>query len=398
MRSPDEVVQAVAKRLASTWHLDIAANSRDWPRTFTLGTLNRAELEAGFADIVDRTHHWHDWADEHRLTLVMSARRVHGTRQSIPTHVSVPDLDTAADLLGPYWKKRIQRGRQRLAHLRRLFPTVAEHSRIVRAVDSYSDADFDLLCTAAAWFTSHTAYGLTPRQVPIEGLHAKWLNTHQHLVQALAQRDSLELLPRHPARIHFTYLDPDHLASGARRHDSATVGDSMTPAYLPETVLISENKDTAIHFPALPRGISVEGAGFAGAQAISTFDWLTRAPHIVYWGDMDADGFEIVDQYRRAGLSVTSLFMDRTAYERYERFGTMTDARGNPLPASCRKPLSHLTIVERELYELLTDPHWQRVRRIEQEKIPLASAWETVRNLMHPASGRVVSKHDDAGA
>lgn len=383
MKSPDHLLHDIGKRVATTWHLAIAGESDAWPHQFPLGNLSKPELEAGFAAVLNQTFEWRDWADKHHIPLIMSPRRVHGTIQSIPTHVSVASLDTAIDLLGPEWRKRIQRGRSRLAKLRSAFPQAAELPTIVRAVDSYSDVNFDLLCTAASWFTNNTASGLTPRQVPIEGLHAKWLNTHKHLVQNLAGVDSLELLPKHPQRIHFTYLDPDHLASGKRRHDSATVYDAMTPAYLPDVVLISENKDTAIHFPALGRGISVEGSGFAGASAISSFNWLTSAQHIVYWGDMDADGFEIVNQFRQHGILITSIFMDLIAFETYERFGTTTDARGNALRASQRKDLVHLTKHERELYELLTDPAWTRVRRVEQERIPLIIAWEAVQKLIN---------------
>ena len=84
------------------------------------------------------------------------------------------------------------------------------------------DTDFDLLLRAAEWFAGNaeTQAGLfTPRRVPVEGLHAKWLNTSQHLVRELAGLEDLGLLPPHPARIHFTCLDPEHLASRGQRHD-----------------------------------------------------------------------------------------------------------------------------------------------------------------------------------
>jgi hypothetical protein len=52
--------------------------------------------------------------------------------------------------------------------------------------------------------------------------------------------------------------------------------------------------------------------------------------------------------------------MDLAMYERYERFGTSTDARGNPLTATACRPLLHLTAAERQLYERLLDPSWTR--------------------------------------
>jgi hypothetical protein len=228
--------------------------------------------------------------------------------------------------------------------------------------------------------TAHpVTLGLTPRQVPIEGLHAKWLNTRQPVIGILAGIESLGLLPRHPQRIHFTYLDPEHLAGGGRRHDSATVGDVMRPAYLPEIVLISENKDTAIHFPPVPKAVAVEGAGFGGAPAIASFDWLTAAPHLIYWGDLDPSGFEIVDRFRQAGLPVRTILMDLPSFEEYERFGTSTDARGNPLGTPVRQDLPHLNECERAVYDELTAPEWTRVRRVEQERVPLTVAVAKIR-------------------
>lgn len=73
-------------------------------------------------------------------------------------------------------------------------------------VDGLSDVDFDLACRAGRWFATHDSTGLTPRQVPVEGLHAKWLNNRHALVRDLADVDDLKLAPPHPAPLHFTYL------------------------------------------------------------------------------------------------------------------------------------------------------------------------------------------------
>jgi hypothetical protein len=254
-------------------------------------------------------------------------------------------------------------------------------SRVISATDSFTDVDFDLLCRAADWFASHDATGLTPRQVPIEGLHAKWLNTRHSLVRELAAVEALNLLPPHPAHLHFTYLDPTHRAASRRWHDSATVGDAMAPAYRPQIVVISENKDTAIHFPPLDGAISVEGVGRGGATA-AAIDWLRDAPAVFYWGDMDADGLEILDGFRAAGIAATSILMNLNAYETWERFGTNTDARGNPLKVRDPRAVPHLTVEEAALYHHLINPAWQRHRRIEQERIPLDVAAAEVHRLL----------------
>ena len=376
MKNPDQLLCDIRRRLGNTWytHLEPVTDPAKWPHDFPLGTVSRADLEKSFDHYRVASLTWQQWAATHGVALLDASRFVYGTSQRVPTHVAVPDVDTAARLAGPDWADRLDRGRRRLAALRGASFS-GDLPKTVRDVDTYSDTDFDLLCTAAAWFREHadTARGLTPRQVPIAGLHAKWLNTRHGLIAALAELDQLDLLPRHPARIHFTYLDPCYRADGGRWHDSTTVGDLMTPAYHPAVVVISENKDTAIHFPPLASGIAVEGAGFGGGTA-AAIGWVRTCPTLLYWGDLDAAGLEILNGYREVGLAVTSILMDLNTFDRFQRFGTATDARGNPLTCPPHRDLPYLTGPERALYERLTSPAWDGYRRVEQERIPLEVA------------------------
>ena len=387
MKTPAQIVESLLIRVHANWHIDIATENGSapslWPRNLPLGSAAQSDLESNFANFQQQVFVWRDWAAEHNLALVEGLRRVNGTIQKIPTHVTINSLDTAAALVGGDWERRISRGRIRLSLLRSRFPSVDDAAAIVRAVDAYSDVDFEMLCAAGRWFARNadTAAGLTPREVPIEGLHAKWLNSSRALVEALAGVRTLGLVTRHPSRIHFSYLDEDYLSTGGRRHDSATVGDSMFPPYLPEIVVITENKDTALHFPSLPGAIAIEGNGFSGADAIASFDWITDATEIIYWGDMDASGFEIVNHFRSAGLAIDTIFMDLRSFETYQRFGATTDAKGREIVVTPRKDLAQLTRREKELYDLLTDPQRDGVRRVEQERIPLDRARDAVRAI-----------------
>ena len=385
MKTPEQVLVDIERRLARTWADTVTldaqpgkpAGERAWPHPFPLGQPTSADLAQRFSSVVTQVGAWRTWAREHHVDLTVRARRVVGTDQELPTHVHVPDIDTAARLCGGDWTGRLGRGRHRAAVLAARYPHVAGSGRVLAAVEALSDVDFDLLCRAADWFATGDARGLTPRQVPIEGLHAKWLNARHALVRELAALGDLGLLPPHPARIHFTYLDPDYRASGGRVHDSATVGDRVTLPYEPQVVVISENKDTAIHFPAVPGGIAVEGVGRGGATA-ARFLWITEVQDVFYWGDMDADGLEILDGFRAAGIRARSVLMDPLAYETWERCGTNVDVRSRPLEARAPRPVPHLTASESELYNQLISPTWTRHRRIEQERIPLAVAVQEV--------------------
>jgi len=410
VRTVEQILGDIERRLTNTWanciatttarttmapeHTALSAppsaadgqtpSSTSWPHAFSLGEPSSANLATDFAAAATWAATWRTWSSTHGTSLRTRTRRVHNTDQHFPTHLVVADADIAARLCGQLWPQRLERGRKRVTLLAAQFPHLFEAgmlAKTVAAVDELHDVDFELLCRAGDWFAKHQATGLTPRQVPIEGLHAKWLNHRLSLVRQLAGRDDLGLLPPHPPRVHFTYLDSAHLAAGARRHDSATIGDRAMPEYQPRVVVISENKDTAIHFPELDRGISVEGVG-RGGGSIAALPWLTEAEHIFYWGDMDADGLEILNEFRAVGVQATSLFMDLSAFAEWEQFGTNVDARGRPLQARKPRPVPFLTDAEEALYRCLTSETWARYRRVEQERIPLNVAVSTVRRIV----------------
>lgn len=385
MKTPAALISDIQRRLGSQWHLHLAGNGQAFPHAFPLGRPSAADLRANYAAVHARTVDWQDWARRHGVELVYENRVAKGgTTQVVPTHVRVETIEQAAKVVAGDWPQRLSRGRARLRVLADRQPAIADIEKVLRLVDAYSDVDFQLLLTVADWFVADPAravLGVTPRQVPIPGVHAKWLQNHRAGVLALAGLSQLELLPAHPQRIHFTYLDPAYRASGARLHDSATIGDAFAPAYQPEVVLISENKDTAIHFPELGGAISVEGVG-RGGKTPAAFNWLRQAPVVVYWGDIDKDGYEILDGYRADfDRDIDSMLMDTEAYETYAEFGTNHDSRGRMLEAGEPRAVERLREGERAVYLRLLDPTHAGHRRIEQERIPLELARESVERV-----------------
>jgi hypothetical protein len=370
MKSPELVVAEIGTRLRNRWHLGVAGLDPDgWPYRAALGRPTQTELEADFPAARRWALDWAAWADRHGVTLVRQTRRVIGTSQTLPTHLEIPDLDTAARLVGHGWPDRLRIARHRASVLSDAFPHV-DLVKTLPATQPLPEIDFTLLLDAARWFRRHDARGLTPRQVPIEGLHGKWLNRHHAMIRHLSGNDDLGLITR-PTRVHFTYLDPAHRAAGHRHHESVTIGDPVTPAYTPDTIVVLENKDTAVYFPPLPGGIAVEGEGSKAPGVLPRIPWIRDCPRVIYWGDIDAAGFEIVNNLRVSGMNVQTILMDQQTYDTYERFGAWTDEKGKPIPCSPRRPLPALTPAELAVYDNLTDPAWARVRRIEQERIPL---------------------------
>ena len=393
MRTVADLSKVVAGRLANQWeHLltgtapassesgqpdEEAAASGPHLWSLSLGLPARTDLDATFTDVQRQARTWAALVAEpgSGLALTFTTRHVRTVPQRLPSHLLITDVNAAARLAADGWPHRLNASRARWQTLTSVFPSAATPAAL-RAAAMMSDADFALLCAAAHWFTSHDGTGLTPRQVPVPGLHGKWLNSHQALVAMLAGIPSLGLIGR-PTRVHFTYLDPAHHAAGGRRHDSMTLNDAMKPPYPPTVALIMENKDTVVYFPTEPGWIAVEGNGKAGPTLLPRVPWLAAGPggpRLLYWGDMDADGYEILDALRRSGLPVTSILMDGAAYTAYAEHGTWTDEKNRPLTCPTRRPLPHLTDAERTVYDMISDPYWDGPRRIEQERIPLTVA------------------------
>jgi hypothetical protein len=373
MKSIDTVIGKITERLRTDWHLVAAGGQGRWPQTIPLGLPGRAvDLEADYDTVRRWSLDWQEWESRSPAEVIRTNRIVHGTNQRLPTHVLVNDAHAAARIVGAPWPQRLDRGSEHNSRLTQRFPNSVDLAPVIRAVDTYSDVDFGLLLDTASWFKDNDATGMTSRQVPIEGLHTKWLRTSQHLVALLAGKSDLGLIRSRPARVHYRYLDPDW---AGRRCDLATVGDhTAVPLYPATTIVICENRDTAQMFPPLPAGISIEGDGLAAAGILHFFSWIRHCPNIFYWGDIDAAGYEILNSLRQSGVSARSILMDDSTYRKYEQFGTTIDENGNPIKCAARKELPMLTTTEWDVYQNLTDPGWTRVRRVEQEKMLLNDA------------------------
>lgn len=117
--------------------------------------------------------------------------------------------------------------------------------------------------------------------------------------------------------------------------------------------MIVENKDTYQEMPQIEDCICVFGCGRAANRMVSLLPWLADTPHVVYWGDMDADGLEILSGIRESGIDCDSILMNMDSYRRYRRFGTEYTEQGRRIEPRKVGAMPGLRAEERELYEAL---------------------------------------------
>lgn len=251
---------------------------------------------------------------------------------------------------------------------------------IAKILKNHDDTDFNLVIQAAHYFANHNTENMTPRMVPIPGFSAKWLGkTTSNRCKAickLLKREQLALNDRH-GEIRLRLLDTQH-----HNQPDLIVTQPWTDGAPHDIthIIIVENKDTYQAIPTTEHAICIFGSGHAATRIKTLLPWITTTPHIIYWGDIDADGLEILSELRQTGITCDSILMDSTAYKTYEPYGTKLDTKKQPLKTRDPKPTPGLTQHERNLYEQLCTGKNTTYLRIEQERIPINDAMTILHN------------------
>ncbi|MFD8493873.1 Wadjet anti-phage system protein JetD domain-containing protein [Amycolatopsis sp. NPDC059657] len=385
--SPENAIAAVRRKIDQKWAEAICADFGVGEQVVFSVPLRPGVSTGKAVEQLGYTA-WHDWHTQWRefsgqlptgVEVVRKAVTIRQVAGDFPATL-IADLDGAVSLVAD--TVDVNRARSLASALRSTGAILAPAT--LRAVYRLRAIDVEVLLSAVTWLRQHPdASPWTLRQLPVPGMHTKWLDTHGGLLRDVAGRDVRDEVRPRLTVMHLTYVDPDHAASGRRRHDAWTTGDVHDIAYRPRVVLVVENRDSRLWFPSVKDTIVVEGGGKAAAALLANVPWIRAADHVVYWGDIDADGYAILDQFRTAlaepapdGASakpVISILMDATDLHHYAQHGVNHDKAGRLIKPS-PETLSHLTETETTAYNTIATAGPTPFRRIEQEAIPLAHA------------------------
>lgn len=253
-----------------------------------------------------------------------------------------------------------------------------------------ADGEIAKLGAVVAWFLGNPDSGLLPRAVAVRGVDGKWLEQHNFVVRRLvsgARGDESASagdlgLGRRPATIRLRLLDPGlgpgwpstdvaapitDIAELWSAADQGNVGVVKQEPERPRTAIIVENLETFLSLPPGefgPGAVAVWGAGY-GATELARLQWL-RECRVLYWGDLDAHGFGILNGLRGSdgNLDVRSVLMNRATFEAYADLAV-------PDPTATRASFVHLTPGEADALDALVVAG---DRRLEQERIPWSEA------------------------
>lgn len=307
------------------------------------------------------------------VTLEPVNTRLYGT-QHHPARIA---FESEPDYLGYLGKQReVARLRADLALILATLPALdAWARRSVRVVVANAGRWRELLAVCR-YFRDHPRPKLYARELPL-GVHTKFVEENRAVLRLLLD----ELLPEEaidPAGtcfeerfflrydeplVRLRFLDlPVQRRLGCPVSDlSAPVGEIGALELAGVTCVVTENRMNFLTLPTLPDAVAIWGGGFR-AELLRRVGWLAGC-RILYWGDIDAQGFQILSQLRSVYPQTESVMMDLPTLEAHRAFVVP----GTPCAVA---NLPHLHPTEQAAFAYVAE----NALRLEQEKIAQAYA------------------------
>ena len=236
-----------------------------------------------------------------------------------------------------------------------------------------NQAEWDSILKVCSYFKQNPNPNLYIRELPIN-VHTKFIENNQGIIKDLLDSIILDHIKvdekLFEKRFNLKYAEPqirfkilDKTISERFFYgleDIATTINQFETLNLPiERVIVLENKTTfytALTLPKIDKTITIFGSGFSVSN-LKDVSWF-KDKTLLYWGDLDAQGFEILSQFRSYFPQTKSIFMDKITFDKYYENDIGTTS-------NITTPLN-LTHEEQKLYNYIK----RNNLRLEQEKIP----------------------------
>jgi hypothetical protein len=299
------------------------------------------------------------------------------TQQSLPERLVLRRPENVAAWVGESNRWCVATRRYEL--FARRWPAMAPRlSRHFDFLADSADADIECLEVILAWLEVHPRSGLYPRQLPVPGLHTKWLERNRTVIFDMMlclrpedpqESDFFQLcgLRQPPPLMRLRVLDADLRGQlGGLSDISAPIVDLASIPIRPARVYIVENLQTGLAFPDVPGSVVLMRMGYA-VDALGLLPWVVGAV-CSYWGDIDTHGVAILSRARGYLPELRSILMDERTLLSHRAFWVKEDAQHSAFE------LPHLHEPEQALYRALKEQRWGLNIRFEQERI----AWSVV--------------------
>lgn len=391
---PEAVRDFLARRY-SNQRQNWLAGRGTWPLDVSLGAPMEKEVVDDPGAVRDWIAAWSAWKGPADIAWE-SRQWPRLGRQRLPTSLRVSSPEAVAAIVGEStpWSMASERYRRMIA----CWPVLAQGSVLTAKFDmlaDYATEDFERLVSLLAWLEKNPASNLYLRQLPVPGLDTKWIGQRTRVVADLVrvlvggydESDFLRLcgLRKPPDRIRIRLLCSElRMKVGGLRDLEAPVDELASLPLASPMCLIVENLETGLAMPDLSGVVCIMKLGNA-VSLLDQLPWL-RDARIVYWGDIDTHGFAILDRARKIFPQLQSMLMDEATLLAHKALC------GRELVQCQDIELSNLSREEARVYSGLRSGAWGEKLRLEQERLPWATALAELKAMLSKNADGVVSQ------
>lgn len=394
--SPKEALARVRRKYEGqhdVWLLQEADMPEAWPMVIALGVPGERDAMAAPAELRAWVLEWRQWEGAGSDVQIVWERRAWPRlgEQELPVRLEIRRAAAVARLCGQ--GTRWARAQQRYQELCARWPVLVNAKLMSRFYDvwaDYSQEDFDRLVRLLGWLMGHPDSGHYLRQLPVEGLDTKWVESRRALIHDLVQwlqvrtaddmrggggRDFYAVcgLRTRPKRLRIRLLCPALRSRvGGLGDIEATVEDLAALGLAPRVVLISENLETALALPDLPGTVALMSLGYS-VDLLEQVPWIRSAALQLYWGDLDTHGFAILNRARKVLPQVKSVLMDEATLRENLKLC------GKEATPHAGEEFAFLHPAELAVYQGLKRHSWGESLRLEQERLPWTLCMDAIR-------------------
>jgi hypothetical protein len=391
MIRPDEIKVKALKWWESQRFLQAYAAGEDFfPRDIPFRKISSREAVTQFSSLSQEIKQLREKSKEntgsgYRLELTEINTQKIG-RQLFPTRIYFEQQEDYLKFIGKEKEFRSFVSLKKLIaeHMPELTAWVNQHpGKVIQEEEHWLD-----LLKVCRFFLSNPKPGLYIRELPI-AVHTKFIEEHKQIISELLthllgeelinpeftglRNNNFEKrfhLKYDESMVRFRILDPMLNIRGLS--DLSLLPQEFASLHFDcRKVFITENKMNCLTFPAVKNAIIIFGTGY-GVKKLKQADWL-REKEIIYWGDIDAHGFEILSQLRSYFPQTISFLMNQRTFKQFYAFSCRENS-------SFAKQLPHLNTDEQEMYTLLSNSPDNN--RLEQEKIDQQYVMAAVEQLL----------------
>lgn len=379
MKSPDQIRELLTRRY-EMYHRSWLATCGQWPLEVPLGTPTEQQASRQLEAVASWTASWRSCRGPGNVDWVERKWAKLGTH-ALPWKLSLHSPEEVAEWAGQLrrWQKARKRYQEMVQNCSALVEALPRHFDVLA---DYEETDFRRLQSFLSWIRAHPDSRLYVRQLPIEGLDTKWIESRKTVIATLvaALRGDRKAedgffkccgLRQPPHLIRLKLLDPLlRSRTGGLGDFYASVDDIAALDVQPLILYIVENLQTGLAFEDLPGSAVLMHLGY-DVGILGQIPWISCC-RCVYWGDIDTHGFAMLSLARSAIPHLESILMDEdTALSHRELWVTEKE----PHAAT---ELRHLTRSEQLVYSHLKQQHWGCNVRLEQERISWDFAWRRI--------------------